>query len=80
MFVRQRHIDYMKEIMEDTYKKDTSVDQKLLLMKRKFGEDIPLSRSTIWNVHCLLYLTYCVDPKKGPELFIQKDFNLYPKG
>ena len=37
----------MKEIMEDKYKKDTSIDQKLLLMKIKFGEEIPLSRSTI---------------------------------
>jgi hypothetical protein len=37
----------MKEIMEDKYKKDTSIDHKLLLVKRKFGEEIPVSRSTI---------------------------------
>ena len=36
--------------------KDKSVDHKLLLMKRKFGEEIPLSRSTIWNVIPILSL------------------------
>ncbi len=36
--------------MEKNSTKDTSVDQKLMLMKRQFGEELPLSRSTIWNV------------------------------
>ena len=54
-FVKQQHIDYMKEIMEDKYLKDRSIDHKVILMKRKFGEEIPLSRSTVWNVSLLLF-------------------------
>ena len=46
-FVKQQHIDYMKEIMEDKFLKDRSIDYKVILMKRKFGEEIPLSRSTV---------------------------------
>ena len=54
-FVKQQHIDYMKEIMEDKYLKDRSIDHKVILMKRKFGEEIPLSRSTVWNVNLLIF-------------------------
>ena len=54
-FVKQQHIDYMKEIMEDKYLKDRSIDHKVILMKRKFGEEIPLSRSTVWNVSLLIF-------------------------
>jgi len=46
----------MKQIMEDDKTKDKSLDQKVILMKRKFGYDLSISRSTVWNVRILVVI------------------------
>ncbi len=46
----------MKELMLNKRTKDKSVDAKLVLMKRKFGDEVKLSRSTLWNVSYLVKL------------------------
>ena len=52
--IKEEHIAHMKSLMEKRTTRDLSLDKKLLLMKRKFPQ-LPLSRSTLWNVY-LLYL------------------------
>jgi len=38
--ITNEHIGYMKDLMEDIKTKDKSLDQKVVLMKRKFGENL----------------------------------------